>query len=102
MGMASIFFVDNYALNKQASMSGYDSMYPFATGDKMVDGDDNTDFHNGQSCSFPYRSAGRLWWQVDLESLIYIHRVQIVNRDGKWGYYERSLSSSCHGEGLNL
>ena len=71
----------NIALNKPAATSGFqDHLYPWATPDKAVDGDDNNNFHNQHCSQNTELDDGRQWWQVDLELKYWITSVQIAHR----------------------
>ena len=66
---------ENVALNKPATMSSY-SYYPEGGPSHAVDGDLTQGFF-GSNCILTSVSYPFTWWQVDLGSEFYVHKLDI-------------------------
>ncbi|XP_055956295.1 cell death abnormality protein 1 [Patella vulgata] len=75
---------------------------------RAVDGNTNSDFNIGQSCTHtPEGVSG--WWCVDLQQLYYFNQIKIYNIQNRnyWGRLQRfeiktSSSGQCSEQGLEL
>ncbi|XP_055956286.1 multiple epidermal growth factor-like domains protein 10 [Patella vulgata] len=75
---------------------------------RAVDGDTNSDFDNGKSCTHTLEVRSG-WWCVDLQQLYYFNQIIIYNRQNtRWwdrlqGFeIKTSSSGQCSGQGLQL
>ena len=60
---------------RQSSLHG-----DFAVADKAIDGDDNTHYFDGQTCTHTSAGESMAWWSVNMTKEQSVTKVQLVNR----------------------
>lgn len=92
----------NLALGRPASQSSTwsDGVCGSAEAARAVDGDRNGN-HNGGGCTVAITNADpQAWWQVDLQGVHQVDRVELWNRTDGWGFRLQDFDMRVSADGL--